>query len=417
MALSEREWERIKMLVSLSNFTYDYTNIHLKDNSKRKYLTDALERHGGLKDMFRDLYENPDTRFIYMYKESFSSTFGFHRRQILPDKYINTFNYLFMFLEAYRFNRNDFDNFNAIVKDILSCSYSNEFLFDKVRWNMIDRIISNTNYNKIPELSRFFKYVLTSSEEEFKDSYLYYRSMMMMVDSVLYNDGDETFDVANNIIKYSLDNYHREEYPVSIDLVYSDILLFGNRFSYLNNKLKEIEPNIYIRRDIFSRITSFSKELFNALSKDEDYLIRSLDIVFDSDTYTELISKLNVLSSASSLYDSGKFKEASEMIFLLDDLCHKETFNGKVIQHEYAGSKPVTIIERMADLYSEIDPSKSKESILDIHANSLSIGALYVGIGTLNIGIEEDKSESVTLEKPKSKIKSFVDRFIPRKDI
>ena len=101
MEISDREFERIKISVSLSNFIYDYTNLHLEDNSKRSFCTNALEENDGLKTLLKDMYDNEDSRFIDKYKECFSSTFGFHRRKILPDKYINTFNVLYMFLEAY----------------------------------------------------------------------------------------------------------------------------------------------------------------------------------------------------------------------------------------------------------------------------------------------------------------------------
>lgn len=50
MDISDRDFERIKISVSLSNFIYDYTNLHLEDNSKRKFFTRALEESNGLKN-------------------------------------------------------------------------------------------------------------------------------------------------------------------------------------------------------------------------------------------------------------------------------------------------------------------------------------------------------------------------------
>ena len=402
MEISDRDFERIKISVSLSNFIYDYTNLHLEDNSKRKFCTRALESNNGLKILLKDMYDNLDNRFIERYKECFSSTFGFHRRKILPDKYINTFNILYMFLETYRYNSSDFDNFNCIVNDILSNSYSKDFLFDSNRIDLIERIISNKNYKDLPELRNLFKNILTCSSEELSDSYLYYQSMFMIIDD------DMDLDFVSSIIKYSMDNYDKEERSVVVDLFNSDILNTSDRFWYVNNKLKEVEPNYFIRKEIFSKISSFNTYMFDEVSRDEDYFIKALNIILDSDSYIELTSKLDVVSIASDLYSSGKCHEGLNYLRLLDSSYHKEIINGRIIA--YPLTKPNTIVERMASLYSDIDSTKSREFILDIHKNATSISSIHVGIGNIN---NEDVFE-FSLEKPK--VKSFLDRFNFRKD-
>jgi hypothetical protein len=336
------------------------------------------------------MYDNSDSRFIDWYKELFSNTFGFHRRKSMTDRHIDIFNKVFLFIEAYRYNRDSFDNFSSICDELLNNNYSKEFIFNSNRLDLIKRVISIKEYKDVPELNRFFKYLLTSSDEELSKSNLYYQNMMFMVESALSSDEDLSCDVSNSIIKYAMDNY--KDNDIVVDVLYSDHLLYGDRFDYINNKLREFEPNSYIRREIFSKISNINNDMFFELDY-EDAFKKCLDIVFDSDTYYELSSKLDLLDICSNLYVSGKKKESFEMLQLLGSDYHKEVINGIVMESSH---KPVSLIERMTNLYSSIDPSKSRESLFKVHSLATSISSMYVNIGTFNT-----KEEIVTDTKVK----------------
>lgn len=407
MVMSDREFERIKISVSLSNYIYDYTNLILTDESERRFVNRSLERRDGLKILLKDMYDNSDSRFIDWYKELFSNTFGFHRRKSMTDRHIDIFNKVFLFIEAYRYNRDSFDNFSSICDEILNNNYSKEFIFNSNRLDLIKRVISIKEYKDVPELNRFFKYLLTSSDEELSKSNLYYQNMMFMVESALSSDEDLSCDVSNSIIKYAMDNY--KDNDIVVDVLYSDHLLYGDRFDYINNKLREFEPNSYIRREIFSKISNINNDMFFELDY-EDAFKKCLDVVFDSDTYYELSSKLDLLDICSNLYVSGKKKESFEMLQLLGSDYHKEVINGIVME---SSNKPVSLIERMTNLYSSIDPSKSRESLLKVHSLATSISSMYVNIGTF-------KTEEIVVTDTKVKkigIRNLVDRFISKKDI
>ena len=407
MVISDREFERIKISVSLSNYIYDYTNLILTDESERRFVNRSLERRDGLKILLKDMYDNSDSRFIDWYKELFSNTFGFHRRKSMTDRHIDIFNKVFLFIEAYRYNRDSFDNFSSICDEILNNNYSKEFIFNSNRLDLIKRVISIKEYKDVPELNRFFKYLLTSSDEELSKSNLYYQNMMFMVESALSSEEDLSCDVSNSIIKYAMDNY--KDNDIVVDVLYSDHLLYGDRFEYINNKLREFEPNSYIRREIFSKISNINNDMFFELDY-EDAFKKCLDVVFDSDTYYELSSKLDLLDICSNLYVYGKKKESFEMLQLLGSDYHKEVINGIVME---SSNKPVSLIERMTNLYSSIDPSKSRESLLKVHSLATSISSMYVNIGTFKI-----EEEIVTDTKVKKiGIRNLVDRFISKKDI
>ena len=407
MVMSDRDFDRIKISVGLSNYIYDYTNLILTDESERRFVNRSLEKRDGLKILLKDMYDNVDDRFINLYKEHFSNTFGFHRRKTMSERNIDIFNKLFLFIEAYRYNKNSFDNFEVITEEIFNNNYSKDFIFNLDRLDLIKRVMFIKEYKDVPELKRFFNYLLTSSDEELAKSNLYYQNMMLMVESALSSEEDLSCDISNSIIKYAMDNY--KENDLAVDVLYSEHLLYGDRFEYLNNKLREFEPNSYIRREIFSKITLLNNNMFFELDLDDAFK-KCLDVVFDSDTYYELSSKLDLLAVSSNLYTSGKKKESFEMLQLLGSNYHKEVINGIVMESSY---KPVSLIERMTNLYTSIDSSKSRDSLYKIHSSATSISSMYVSIGTF-----KEKEEIVTETKVKKiGIRNLVDRFILKKDI
>ena len=362
MVMSDREFERIKISVSLSNYIYDYTNLILTDESERRFVNRSLERRDGLKILLKDMYDNSDSRFIDWYKELFSNTFGFHRRKSMTDRHIDIFNKVFLFIEAYRYNRDSFDNFSSICDEILNNNYSKDFIFNSNRLDLIKRVISIKEYKDVPELNRFFKYLLTSSDEELSKSNLYYQNMMFMVESALSSEEDLSCDVSNSIIKYAMDNY--KDNDIVVDILYSDHLLYGDRFDYINNKLREFEPNSYIRREIFSKISNINNDMFFELDY-EDAFKKCLDVVFDSDTYYEIKSKLNDLIKASKIYEEDE-KEALKLISELNSVKHKEVIDGIVMSWPENNNinkveKPKQIIERMMKLHQTIPDAPNDE--------------------------------------------------------
>jgi hypothetical protein len=92
----------------------------------------------------------------------------------------------------------------------------------------------------------------------------------------------------------------------------------------------------------------------------------------------ELTAKLDVLTNASRLYESGKIKEAYEVLFVLDKVHKKKHSSGFVVE------KPNTIVERMAKIYSGFDSDKDEKFIIDVHSNAKSIEEFYLGLGVLD---------------------------------
>ena len=421
------EWkidvDGVKYFVGLSNYVYDYVNLILSDFDDRRFVEDLLEKKEGMKFLIRDMYYNSDKRFFDLYKDKLVSKLGLDRVARTRNSGSERFKYfssLYGFLEAYRHNKDDYDNFEAICDDVIFSS--NNIVFSDIRKRYIDVVVRNKNYKNLPELRRFFKDVVLKEDE--KDLYNlmpFYKSMFKLVDKVC--DGefkDERFKVANEVIKRAID---KDDKGYRVDLLYDDILLFGDRFSYFNDKLMGIEDNQFIREEIFSRVKGLNDEMFSYLNiilddNDDSFKI-CMDCVFDSDTYREMLNKLDVLDKASFEYSLSNHGKAYLIIRNLNGEQHKEKINGDVVGYNKGCVKPEKMIERMKDLYSKVDDSKSSDFISRIHDFSVNIGAFYDYFGDFkNKEIVEDMDDcNFDLEDNydldiKGKVRGLFKRFV-----
>lgn len=103
----------------------------------------------------------------------------------------------------------------------------------------------------------------------------------------------------------------------------------------------------------------------------EDSLITCLNNVFDSDSYQEMISKLNCLKEASSLYEKGDRVEAFKCISHLDSEKHKKVYSGECVTYSNNAlnqvEKPKSLFRREKELYTRIDPSISYSFMEELH--------------------------------------------------
>lgn len=427
------EWnvdmEGVKLFVGLANYIYDYVNLMLSNFDDRKYIEDLLENQGGMKYLIRDMYNNSDKRFISLYKDKFVNKLGLDKAS-RSTKYSKRFDYftnLYSLFEAYRFNKDDYDNFEAIVSDIIPDSLSN-VSFSTTRKSFIDAVVRNKCYKNLPELRRFFKdIVLKEDDKELFDAIPYYKSMLKLVEKVIDNDykNKNRIKVANKVIGMSL---NRNSF-FRVNLFYDDVLLFGNRFSYINDKLNEIEDNELIRNQIFSRIKSLNDKLFlylNNLIPEKDSFIICMDMIFDSDSYKEMLNKLDALDRAGFEYKLGDYKFACEVIKRLNTCEYKECIDGTIVKCDSSKVKPKKIIDRMKKIYVEIDNSKTEEFINKVHDSSVNINSFYIRLGELkrseslldnecNVNLEDGDFVSFDFDV-RDKFKGLLKRFMVKKD-
>lgn len=335
----------------------------------------------------------------------------------------NIYNVLYIraYVLAYFIHRDDFDSFSVIVNDIcrLKCRHtpSKIEVFSDLYFEVMRDIISEPNYKNMPNLRKTFSLILEDAATNRAGILVdYYQkiSYQMLEDYLAIDvDNDEYYykvleaRLGDCLEKYdnSISNSIFSLYFGIEDLYYSKILLYEDRFFYLNAKIKEIEGVSILRRDIFKCIEKFSVEMFNELNEDsmKDSFITCMDVVFDSDSYFELNNKLAALGEASKLYNCGFVDEAFSLVKSLKDEKHKKKYLGKLFSYCNNGmnliSKPKRIIDREKELYSKLDDSISYDFLDNVYVYSATVERLSESID------EAVKKERLPFNRLKNKVK------------
>lgn len=359
-----------------------------------------------------DMRDNPDKRFINRLMSSVANVDDYYFCSSMSIYYpswyrkrdlIGNFLKCYIALKAYEAHKDNYDNYNCLLYDLSSCKAKD---YDEVYLNIlsnnfkcvkdiIDVIVTNKYYKDMPN-SRMFLSVIF---KEFVDC------------NHCLDDFNKEYGSCGDVFKDSLEEgidflrasqifdslLERKPWRLVDDktYLYSKILLFGDRFEYVNKRLVEIENNSFIRKDIFNYIKDLNIDLFKELNINsyEDSFITCMNIVFDSDSYFELVSKLKSLNDASKLYESGDKKQAFELVKDLDNLKHKKSYGGEVVTYPNNClnriDKPRTIFRREKELYERIDSSISYEFMEEAHSNSSNLEGFMNDIDTnINKGIK-----------------------------
>lgn len=339
------------------------------------------------------------------------SIFGSHNSFMLSDEDYDCvlfskgdcYNFiLYTMLYASHVQSLNYGNFKAIVDDISGFTYlaRDWFTYEyeleseemKRNKNLIEHIVSDKNYKDNQQLRETLILILKrcmAVKERKEEDFLWRLNQ-------LYEDIDSLGDRA--LSRIDINGIFEEFFKTG---QYCKLLLYGNRYDYL--KKVEIEDNTNIKNQIYSNIMTLSYDMFSALNSDCscDSFIRCMDMVFDSDSYNELFSKLNLLKDASKLYDSGQKNQALFLVKKINSLEHKEIFCGEVVSYSHCMNevkKPKRIIDRMKELYSKIDSSISYDYMDKIHAEATALESMETEI------LEQRKN-------PMNKIKRYIKRM------
>lgn len=277
----------------------------------------------------------------------------------------------------------NYDNFCAIIddiKDIDTGCIDNDLFFIYIG-NLIKVIVENENYKDIPNLRRCLKQIITVRS---RDDSLKYVDIDRQIER-LYNDRCIYSDIDSDYFNKVLDarvGYLIDLQDNSKKMYYSRILLYGDRYFYFNDKLHEIESNSYIKKVIFSYIIKFDYKMFNELNIDckKDSFITCMDIVFDSDSYHELFSKLDAIVYAGGEYGIGNKADAFKIVKELKSDSYKRKYKGCVVSYPNCMNmkvKPKTILDREKEICSRIDSSISYNFMDDLQRNFTSVSAMY----------------------------------------
>lgn len=276
---------------------------------------------------------------------------------------------LYMIAIAYEFQKDNFDNFRAILDDMIVVpDYCTEFTALDFFKYFVGYFIACEDYKDIIDMRESFKFFLNN------------------FDGRCYSDIiNKVVNRCEHIIDCKDDFCRNEVYGLSMRKVFEGREIYFNplfiwekgRLSYINNKLYEIESNPSIREEIFMSLRELVVSPFKFINEgnSEDSFFECMDIVFDSDTYSEMFKKIKAINKAGMLWHHhGKRVEALEIIKNLNSEEYKEKAGDRVVGYPSGGInkvlKPKTIIERMKVLYSRIDEGISYDFLDEVHANA-----------------------------------------------
>lgn len=371
---------RESLLMYFDSFVDNYIGIQSNDVFNR------------CKQLVDDMYNNPDCRYFDFFCKSLFGKMPFSCCNFEVEDYLKrlkngkTNNYFFVLysgLYGYSLNKENYDKFENVLSDIPFM-----MLYDE-RWNnhfdsyddfssrvfLIENIISYKNYLNNLGLRKFLKDVLWLWNSSVLNS-------LELAHRVI--DLEEFFDIVSYIGEDGIDS--------NIDLILSDIVngkspfalypifYYGNRYEYLSSL--EVEDSDDLKKDILMNITELNFDLFDDLNREseKDSFISCMDVVFDSDSYTELFSKLALLKQVSHLYlDDKKVEEALLLLKKLNDESHKKEFCGRKVSYPNTMNKivkPKRIIDRMKYLYSQIDSSLLYDFMDEFHESAENVQEL-----------------------------------------
>lgn len=375
-----------------------------------------------LEAMFKDTDKRYFDKFYNSFFEKYNPNIrsNFNNSVLGNRGYYSFFINLYIVLACYKSDKSNFDNFRAVVDDVLNYDInidSFDILPDAYNLNLGlnfgKSCVEEIQYKDMPNLRKLVgellpTFVIGSRLHEFRDksskafqiNYDFCNAAIAGTPTTTdYLVVEDLYLIKEALLSDAKDSYY-----------YDTILLPGKRFFYVNNKLKEIESNDELRSEIFSNIAAIYDSLFVALDfgSERDSFTEYMDKVFDSDSYMELLDKLVVLQEAGKLHFDGRSKAAMEVLKTFD--LKKGIYKDKVVVFPIdmnclnPTSKPKTIIERMKKSYSVIDPRLTYDFMDQVHdEKNISLEEFIKRVDHLISAQKQVREDDFT--KVKSKIK------------
>ena len=216
-------------------------------------------------------------------------------------------------------------------------------------------------------------------------------------------------------LKESLSEFKRKQqryYNSSYDTLsyFSTVILIGDRYTYIEEKLHRAVPQLRLEKDILIRMEKWNYQLFDYLNKEmdleQDSFITCMNSVLDSDTFYEVISKMDSIQEASEVCLEDP-KKALSLINALNTNQHKEVIDGNIMKWPESNSinkstKPETILERMIALHSTCKYAPSERSYIDMASSSYYTGDMKMFVRKISDAFVENKrAEEKRLEQEK----------------
>lgn len=293
---------------------------------------------------------------------------------------------LYCMMYAYHCHKEDMDLYKQFLNDctffikaeFLETSFYSDFNL-KEKKKFIDALLSAKSYKEVERVRKFLKDILSridknstySSEDLSKKLRVVQAIEFIYADYVNLKNENSQYDLTDyNVIIDDINKYLSGNY--SDYVYYNKILLLGERYSFIKKNLSKYVGNDKLAGETFKIISSLDYHMFEYMNnterfKDKDSFIECMNVIFDSDTYYELDSKLDALKVASNCFVAGEFEKVDKLYDDLFNMRHKLVVDGKYMAYGAKTmnkvDKPLSISKRMIELYSMRYPNVDINSI------------------------------------------------------
>ena len=297
---------------------------------------------------------------------------------------------MYSMLRAYHCHKDNFELFSKIVNDcdrlidssyfILSDHYSDyNSVFSSLssKKKLLDGLISYDWYDKNDIVSKELKSLFDRFSygygynaervlpllEKLNKIDLVYKDYLEVCDAGCSVDISVFNDIAGKLF-YDTNRYSK------IEILYDKKLLYGNRFEYFNLMLPKMMGNSKMAESLGISILNLDFSLFDYLneknSDNGDSFIKTLDILFDSDSFREVCSKKYAIFKACDLFNKGDIEAALDVMQELPSGKHKHVLgDGRVVGsvnnsiNQVSGINKRNVGDRMIEAYRALYPKQN----------------------------------------------------------
>lgn len=377
------------ILSGMANDKYGYSgSLSSLDDFMRNVYVFLDKEDGSVISYFREMVKDNKKEFIDLFIEKSEPYF-----ELIKNKYYNLSDYniasfsfnLYVMLAAYHFCKDDFERYKCILDDsdflieFKRCPSSSNFLTK--RKGVIDLFISSSVYDKNDVIRNEFISVLRDISNYYSRNDNYFASIGVALNSIakIQKEHEEVCEEFPNALMLDINSLSSTiigviKYDRRTKDKYYKYFLLGHRYNFLNSSLSEYIASDDLNVEIIRRVRDMDFTMFNEHSVDEngnldfdknDFLIKCLERVLDSDCFEEVNRKLVALKYASELYRDGEKEKA---LSICDKLCtsdYKCVHKGVVVEYNVDSKsinqvdKPKRIVDRVVAIYKKLYPDIS----------------------------------------------------------